>query len=222
MTAISAVSALPQAAAYSDIPPWKIPSTWEGQFCFSSRVNKQGQCSHILLNALYKDRFLFIGIHPDASRWLVKNRKVKMVGIDTPSMDFGQSKMFQTHQILYAENIPGLENVAHMDKLPTKCFTVYAAPMFISGGSGGPCRVFARLDENCSTNAVVRFQNCSTSAVVRLQNDIVFLVVMICLVFGFLWLCGPKYISGSYNNVLYLKRNTDNSPLFHIAQIKKK
>ena len=222
MTAISAVSALPQAAAYSDIPPWKIPFTWEGQFCFSSRVNKQGQCSHILLNAPYKDRFLFIGIHPDASRWLVKNRKVKMVGIDTPSMDFGQSKMFQTHQILYAENIPGLENVAHMDKLPTKCFTVYAAPMFISGGSGGPCRVFARLDENCSTNAVVRFQNCSTSAVVRFQNDIVFLVVMICLVFGFLWLCGPKYISGSYNNVLYLTRNTDNSPLFHIAQIKKK
>ena len=98
-----------------------------------------------------------------------------MVGIDTPSMDFGQSKMFQTHQILYAENIPGLENVAHMDKLPTKCFTVYAAPMFISGGSGGPCRVFARLDENCSTSAVVRF-----------QNDIVFLTVMICLVFGFL------------------------------------
>lgn len=109
-----------------------------------------------------------------------------MVGIDTPSMDFGQSKMFQTHQILYAENIPGLENVAHMDKLPTKCFTVYAAPMFISGGSGGPCRVFARLDENCPTSAVVRF-----------QNDIVFLAVMICLVFGFLWLCGPKYISGS-------------------------
>ena len=209
MTAISAVSALPQAAAYSDIPPRKIPSTWEGQFCFSSRVNKQ--CSHILLNAPYKDRFLFIGIHPNASRWLVKNRKVKMVGIDTPSMDFGQSKMFQTHQILYAENIPGLENVAHMDKLPTKCFTVYAAPMFISGGSGGPCRVFARLDENCSTSAVVRF-----------QNDIVFLAVMICLVFGFLWLCGPKYISGSYNNVLYLKRNTDKSPLVHIAQIKKK
>ena len=94
------------------------------------------------------------GIHPDASRWLVDNRKIKMVGIDTPSIDFGQSTMYESHRILYAENIPGLENVAHMDKLPVKGFTVYAAPMFISDGSGGPCRIFARLDDKgCTVNA---------------------------------------------------------------------
>ncbi|XP_068672815.1 isatin hydrolase-like [Montipora foliosa] len=96
----------------------------------------------------------FPGIHPDASRWLVDNRKIKMVGIDTPSIDFGQSTLYESHRILYAENIPGLENVAHMDKLPVKGFTVYAAPMFISDGSGGPCRIFARLDDNgCTVNA---------------------------------------------------------------------
>lgn len=116
----------------------------------------------------------FPGIHPNASSWLVKNRKVKMVGIDTPSIDFGQSKMFKTHQILYAENIPGLENVAHMDKLPTKGFTVYAAPMFISGGSGGPCRIFARLEDR------------ATSADVRFQVEVEVLAIMICLLFGFL------------------------------------
>jgi len=55
--------------------------------------------------------------------------------------------MFESHQILFEKNIPGLENVAHMDKLPTKGFTVYAAPMFITDGSGAPCRLFARLDE---------------------------------------------------------------------------
>lgn len=97
-----------------------------------------------------------------------------MVGIDTPSIDFGQSKMFKTHQILYAENIPGLENVAHMDKLPTKGFTVYAAPMFISGGSGGPCRIFARLEDR------------ATSADVRFQVEVEVLAIMICLLFGFL------------------------------------
>ena len=91
--------------------------------------------------------FLFEGIHPDASRWLVKNRKIKLIGLDTASLDYGQSKMFESHQILFEKNIPGLENVAHMDKLPTKGFTVYAAPMFITGGSGAPCRLFARLDE---------------------------------------------------------------------------
>ena len=104
--------------------------------------------------------FLSEGIHPNASRWLVKNRKIKLVGLDTASLDYGQSTMFESHQILFENNIPGLENVAHMDKLPTKGFTVYAAPMFITGGSGGPCRIFARLDEDdkkgCIVNAGVR------------------------------------------------------------------
>lgn len=90
--------------------------------------------------------FSFAGIHADASRWLVKNRNIKLVGIDTASIDYGQSKLFESHRILYKENIPGLENIANMDQLPVKGFTVYAAPMFISGGSGGPCRVFALLD----------------------------------------------------------------------------
>jgi len=88
----------------------------------------------------------FPGIHANASRWLVKNRSLKLVGIDTASLDYGQTKMFESHQILNNENIPGLENVANMDRLPAKGFTVYAAPMFISGGSGGPCGVFALLD----------------------------------------------------------------------------
>lgn len=96
----------------------------------------------------------FPGIHPSTSRWLVENRKVKLVGIDTPSIDYGQSTQYESHRILYAKNIPGLENVAHMDKLPAKGFTVYAAPMFIAGGSGGPCRIFARLDDKkCTVNA---------------------------------------------------------------------
>ena len=90
------------------------------------------------------------------------NRKIKLVGIDTASIDYGQSKFYETHQILYKENIPGLESVANMDKLPVKGFTLYAAPMFITGGSGGPRRTFARVDENdgkdCIKSGAVRFQ----------------------------------------------------------------
>ena len=85
-----------------------------------------------------------------------------MLGIDAASIDYGQSKFYEMHQILYKENIPGLESVANMDKLPAKGFTLYAAPMFITGGSGGPCRIFARLDENddkdCIKNGGIRFQ----------------------------------------------------------------
>jgi kynurenine formamidase len=85
----------------------------------------------------------FPSIHPAAAAWIVKNRKVKAVGIDVASVDYGQSKDFKTHQILYGENIPGFENVANLDKLPATDVYVIALPMKIKGGSGGPLRIIA-------------------------------------------------------------------------------
>jgi len=85
----------------------------------------------------------FPAIHPDAAEWLVKNRKIKAVGLDVASVDYGQSKDFRTHQILYEQNIPGFENVANLDKLPVKGAFVIALPMKIKGGSGGPLRIVA-------------------------------------------------------------------------------
>lgn len=85
----------------------------------------------------------FPGIHPDAAEWLVKNRKIKAVGLDAASVDYGQSKDFKTHQVLYAQNICGFENVANLDLLPAKGAFVIALPMKIKGGSGGPLRIVA-------------------------------------------------------------------------------
>lgn len=87
----------------------------------------------------------FPGIHPDLASWLVKNRKIKAVGLDVASVDCGQSKDFKTHQILYRENIPGFENVANLDKLPVKGAFIIALPMKIKNGSGGPLRIVAIL-----------------------------------------------------------------------------
>jgi len=87
----------------------------------------------------------FPGIHPDAAKFLVENRKIKAVGLDTPSIDFGGSKLYETHQILFEKNIPGFENVANLDKLPTKEFMIIALPMKIKGGSGGPLRIVALI-----------------------------------------------------------------------------
>lgn len=85
----------------------------------------------------------FPSIDPDAATWLVKNRKIKAVGIDVASVDYGQSKDFKTHQVLYSANIPGFENVANLDRLPLKGAYVFALPMKIKGGSGGPLRIIA-------------------------------------------------------------------------------
>jgi kynurenine formamidase len=65
--------------------------------------------------------------------------------LDTASIDYGQSTQFESHQILFDKNIPAFENVANLDQLPVKGFTVIALPMKIKNGSGGPLRIIAVL-----------------------------------------------------------------------------
>jgi len=70
--------------------------------------------------------------------------------LDTPSIDHGQSSVFESHQILFDKNIPAFENVANLDKLPTTGFWVAALPMKIKGGSGAPLRIVAFIPEGKS------------------------------------------------------------------------
>lgn len=85
----------------------------------------------------------FPGLHPAAARWLIAERKIKAVGLDTPSIDYGQSGRFETHVALFEENIPAFENLASLGRLPARGFTVIALPMKIKGGSGAPLRAIA-------------------------------------------------------------------------------
>ncbi len=88
----------------------------------------------------------FPGLSPEAANWLVQNRNIKSIGIDTPSIDYGQSQNFESHVILLKENIPAFENVANMDQLPANGFEIIALPIKIKGGSGGPLRIIALLE----------------------------------------------------------------------------
>jgi kynurenine formamidase len=85
----------------------------------------------------------FPGLHPDAARWLIANRPIKAIGIDTASIDYGQSKLFESHRLLYAEDIPAFENLTGLERLPPKGAFVVALPMKIAGGSGAPLRAVA-------------------------------------------------------------------------------
>jgi kynurenine formamidase len=87
----------------------------------------------------------FPGLHPDAASWLTQNRSIKAIGLDTASIDYGQSTLFESHRTLFERNIPALENIANLDKLPFKGFSIIALPMKIKGGSGGPLRIIAVL-----------------------------------------------------------------------------
>ena len=87
----------------------------------------------------------FPGLHPEAAAWLVRERQVKAVGIDTASIDYGQSSKFETHVALLSQNVPVFENLSDLRDLPHLGFDVIALPMKIAGGTGGPLRVIAVL-----------------------------------------------------------------------------
>jgi kynurenine formamidase len=87
----------------------------------------------------------FPGVSKEAAEFLVKQRAVKAVGVDTPSIDHGPSRDFIVHQILGGANVPIFENVASLDRVPFRGAMIYAIPMKIKGGSGAPLRIFAQL-----------------------------------------------------------------------------
>ena len=89
----------------------------------------------------------FPGYGVEAARYLVEERKVGALGIDTASIDHGPSKDFAVHRVVAARNVVGLENVARAEELPEKGFWIVALPVKIGKGSGGPVRIVALLPE---------------------------------------------------------------------------
>jgi kynurenine formamidase len=85
----------------------------------------------------------FPGYSAESAKFLVDERNVKGLGIDTLSIDYGLSKDFAVHHVVNGAGRYGLENVAHLDELPPRGFYVVVAPIKIETGSGGPTRLFA-------------------------------------------------------------------------------
>ena len=53
----------------------------------------------------------FPGLSEAGAKWLVRERRIKAVGIDTASIDYGQSTDFLAHRVLGGSNTPIFENV---------------------------------------------------------------------------------------------------------------
>lgn len=87
----------------------------------------------------------FPGFSAEAVDFLIREREVRGVGLDTLSVDRGLSRDFPVHHLLGKAERYGLENLAELDKLPPTGFTLFVAPMKIETGTGGPTRVFAIL-----------------------------------------------------------------------------
>jgi kynurenine formamidase len=87
----------------------------------------------------------FPGFSKESVDYLLKQRDITGIAIDTPSIDYGKSTDFPVHRILLGAGKLAIENIANLDKLPNVGATLYAVPMLIEKGTGAPARIFAVL-----------------------------------------------------------------------------
>jgi kynurenine formamidase len=85
----------------------------------------------------------FPGFGLEAALWLVERRDVTGIGVDTLSLDPGNSSTFPVHVNFLKTDRYGLENLANLDKIPPRGAVAYVGLIPWEEGSGGPCRVIA-------------------------------------------------------------------------------
>ena len=85
----------------------------------------------------------FPGFGLEAIDFLLKERDVKGIMVDTLSLDHGPSATFDVHYNWLPANKWGMECVANLGQLPPFGATVFVGGPKIGGASGGPSRVIA-------------------------------------------------------------------------------
>jgi kynurenine formamidase len=85
----------------------------------------------------------FPGIHLEAAEWLLKDRRVAGLAVDTLSLDHGVSKDFKTHSLWLPTGRWGLENVANLDQVPASGATLVVGVPKVKDATGAPARIFA-------------------------------------------------------------------------------
>ena len=91
------------------------------------------------------EKMHFPGFHVEATKMLMEESGAVGMAVDTLSLDFGKSGDFATHRAWLPSNRWGLENVANLDKVPAKGATLVVGSPKHTGGTGGPCRLFAMV-----------------------------------------------------------------------------
>ena len=80
-----------------------------------------------------------------AAEWLIQNRRIKALGVDTPAVDALSGATLPVHVRLLGDSLIALKGVANLDNLPPSGSTIFIPVIKIYGGSGGASRVFATV-----------------------------------------------------------------------------
>jgi kynurenine formamidase len=87
----------------------------------------------------------FPGFSREATEWLVVERDISGIAVDTMSLDPGNSADFAVHVSFLGSGRWGVENVANLSQIPPRGATVFVGAIPWEEGSGGPCRVLAQV-----------------------------------------------------------------------------
>ncbi|MFM5980639.1 MAG: cyclase family protein [Sphaerospermopsis kisseleviana] len=85
----------------------------------------------------------FPGFSGKAIEFLITERKIAGVGIDTHGVDSGQDNNFTTNSLILAKPRIVLENLTNLDQLPPQGATLVIGILRLRGGSGSPAAVMA-------------------------------------------------------------------------------
>jgi kynurenine formamidase len=87
----------------------------------------------------------FPGFHTEAVAMLMDGRQVAGIGVDTLSLDYGQSKDFAVHNAWLPSNRWGVECMAGLGALPASGATLLVGAPKVKGATGGPARLYALI-----------------------------------------------------------------------------
>lgn len=87
----------------------------------------------------------FPGFSKESIEFLIKERGIAGIGVETLSIDPGTSVDFDIHKTLFSSNKYAIENMTNIKFLPPKNFTIIAIPLRLNDGSGSPVTVIALI-----------------------------------------------------------------------------
>ncbi|WP_234301016.1 cyclase family protein [Sphaerospermopsis aphanizomenoides] len=85
----------------------------------------------------------FPGFSAEATQFLITERQIAGVGIDTHGVDSGQDNNFTTNSLILAKPRIVLENLTNLHQLPPQGATLVIGILRLRGGSGSPAAVMA-------------------------------------------------------------------------------
>ncbi len=85
----------------------------------------------------------FPGFGSEATRFLLSERQIAGVGIDTHGVDGGQDETFTTNHLVLEQPRLVLENLTNLDQIPPVGTTLVIGILRLKGGSGSPAAVMA-------------------------------------------------------------------------------